>query len=74
MAFGLLLFYLLSGVAYGSHYWFEDTILPWTAYQLTSEKLAGTVMVYLYMAYLSAQYVVWKDVVLLPWRFKVEDE
>jgi hypothetical protein len=74
MAFGLLLLYLLSGVAYDSHHWFEDTILPWTAYQLTSEKLAGTVMVYLYMAYLGAQYVVWKDVVLLPWRFKVEDE
>ena len=75
IAFALPLLYLLSGANSGNYYyWFENTILPWTAYHLTSEVLAGTVMIYLYLAYLGAQYVVWKDVVLLPWRFKVEGE
>lgn len=34
----------------------------------------ANIVFYGYAIWCAVQYVVWKEVVLLPWRFKVEDE
>ena len=76
VAFGLIPVFLLACLdqAHRFDHFFEDVVFFFFESGLSDAETVAAFCLYTYITYLAVQYVVWKDVVLLPWRYKVEDE